>query len=1706
MRHLCLCAAFILFSAAGHAAVKISTVTVTPGAVTGGTSATGTVTLTTGAGHGGAVVTLTSSNTAVATVPANVTVPQNATSATFTVTTSPVASSTTVTISASLGGTATASFTVVPPALSNFTLSPTTVTAVTGTSTGTVTLNGNAPSGGVVVTLSSASSAAVVPASVTIPAGSASASFAITTKQVTSQTNATLTATFSGNTRVATLTINHCTAAPVSPVSSFPATDNVWIDDSLPAGMTSTGATWDTSQRTSGMQSLTAGESNGFHEMLFTGATSTLAVHPSESMITYLLVSECATPREIVFGWHTASGSWVKAYYGQALIGGESNMVSLGAVPAPGAWQLVSVSAAALGIQGATVDGFDVQMYDGQAWIDRAGKTCVQPFATGTVTSTDTLWIDDNFPSGASGPSGSWDNAQHISGTRSLTTGPIAAGQHSLAITGATSVLPVYIGEKLVLYTLLDMCSPPTELMVRWTTTAGETHAVYWGTPHNIGENTAWAAMGAMPSAGMWIRLEVPASLAGLEQRSITGVSIDTWDGRAWFDGIGKGGVGCAPAVAAAPSIPAGDTVWMEDAAPSGAVVNGGVFDPTQHASGSQSFTFLYAGGGQHSISMDGAATTMPLAFGEKVVAYVLINACAVPNELAIRWHTTSGVMRGVYWGAPHGWGEGTTLTNMGAMPAAASWFRVEVPVETLHLQQTSISGFDVQIYDGNVWIDHLGKSGTACYTAYAQPPSSLPSTDIVWIDDYSTTTGVWDTSQKASGSASLTQLDNSSGPHSISVTGAQTLTIASGDKLFAYVLLNECAPPSEILLQWQTTDNVQHQGVYLGTPHGLGEGSTYFSLGPLPTPGVWTRIEVPASQLGIEGKFASSVSLQNVDGQVWFDRFGLVPCSAPHADAPSLPAGDTVWIDDALPSGASGNPTWDTSQAASGTRSISGGRNSVNTALQTYSLSLPVYFSESLTFYALIDPCGAPPSELHLEVTTDNNERVRAFWGTPTSEPSNAVNMGAIPAAGVWQRLSVAASALKIETRRITSIEITYYGGHAWFDRIGKSGTACAPPSPSQPSFPSTDVVWADDDVPAGSSGQVSWDTSQAASGTRSLSIPYAYDNTRRVINFGQIDEPVYIGQSLAFYVLLDACAMPTQVSVSGWDNTGSLNQAYWGTPNGDEIANAINMGPLPAAGQWQRLAVPFALWHIEEHHLGTLTLSYVGGHAWIDHIGAGGNACIPAHAAPVTTPSTDVVFFNESNLPSGSYWYWDANQSTSSGGKALTQWYAYSGRHDFNFGQIDQPVAIGESVVFYALLDECAPPTQVSVAAWDNTGRMNMAYWGAANGDELPNAVYMGPLPAPGAWHRYTVPMSAWQIEEHHLGTFSLSNVNGHVWYDHIGRDAAGCASAHAAPVTTPSTDVVFFNESNLPANSYWYWDANQSTSSGGKSLTQWYAYSGRHDFNFGQIDQPVYVGDSVVFYALLDECAPPTQVSVAAWDNTGRMNMAYWGTANGDEIPNAVYMGPLPSPGAWNRYTVPMSTWQIEEHHLGTFSLSNVNGHVWYDHIGRDALGCVPATAAQPSIPAGDTVLVDDDVPAGTGSGDLMWDTSQAASGTRSLTQIYSYSGRHRVQLSPIDLPFATGEKVVLYVLLDACAPPTQISIAGWHSGHSEQAYWGTASGDELPNAVSMGPLPGTGSWVRLEVPASTLNLEGDSLNNMEFSNVDGHAWYDHFGKSQ
>jgi uncharacterized protein (TIGR03437 family) len=217
--------------------------TVTPASVQGGTNFSGIVGVSATAPLGGVTVQVTSNDTVVM-PPASVTVQVNNTSANFTIPTSKVTTSHNVTLTATLGSaTMTQQVTVVPPV--QLSLSSSSVTGGTSV-TGTITVATVAPTGGVIVTVSSNGVGFVsTPGLVTIPAGEATATFTITTSTVTAAHAVTITATAgAAGSATAMLTVNPQTAGQLQSVSVSPtqvtgatnATGTVTLSGPAPLG------------------------------------------------------------------------------------------------------------------------------------------------------------------------------------------------------------------------------------------------------------------------------------------------------------------------------------------------------------------------------------------------------------------------------------------------------------------------------------------------------------------------------------------------------------------------------------------------------------------------------------------------------------------------------------------------------------------------------------------------------------------------------------------------------------------------------------------------------------------------------------------------------------------------------------------------------------------------------------------------------------------------------------------------------------------------------------------------------------------------------------------------------------------------------------------------------------------------------------------------------------------------------------------------------------------------------------------------------------------------------------------------------------------------------------------------------------------------------------------------------------------------------
>lgn len=207
----------------------VESVTINPTVAAGGlgVTVTGTVTLGSAAPASGADITLTLDNAAGATfangsASTNLFIAAGATTGTFTLTTQTVTTQQAVNITASYEGAFKVGILNVVPWLQSISVTPNTLVGGNST-TGRVNLAQAAPTGGVVVDLSTNNSSAITfpSATVTVPAGQTTATFTVNTNGVATQTNAFVTASLLGVNRSQQLTLN---TANLKSLSFTPAT------------------------------------------------------------------------------------------------------------------------------------------------------------------------------------------------------------------------------------------------------------------------------------------------------------------------------------------------------------------------------------------------------------------------------------------------------------------------------------------------------------------------------------------------------------------------------------------------------------------------------------------------------------------------------------------------------------------------------------------------------------------------------------------------------------------------------------------------------------------------------------------------------------------------------------------------------------------------------------------------------------------------------------------------------------------------------------------------------------------------------------------------------------------------------------------------------------------------------------------------------------------------------------------------------------------------------------------------------------------------------------------------------------------------------------------------------------------------------------------------------------------------------------------
>lgn len=327
----------------------------------------------------------------------------------------------------------------------------------------------------------------------------------------------------------------------------------------------------------------------------------------------------------------------------------------------------------------------------------------------------DLVWFDDAVPQGAttqggwywvdSNPAPVLGGAAHQSKITALGT----VDEHSFV--GATSKLPVGAGDRLFAYVFLDPNHSPEEIMLQWHAADGWEHRAYWGKNYiqlgTDGTNSR-RRMGPLPAAGRWVRLEVPASLVGLEGKVLDGMAFTTNGNRATWDRAGR------TRGAAVPETP-GDFVWFDDGVPAGSVleVEHDIWEwvgaSPSPFSGSAAHRSVLAGGtGAGKLRSHGfsrAQTPMKVEPGDVLYTYVYVDPSFRPDEIMLQWNDGDGWEHRAYWGnnfVDLGVQGTESRRFMGGIPPSAQWVRLEVPASYVGLEGKSVYGMHFGYYRQN--------------------------------------------------------------------------------------------------------------------------------------------------------------------------------------------------------------------------------------------------------------------------------------------------------------------------------------------------------------------------------------------------------------------------------------------------------------------------------------------------------------------------------------------------------------------------------------------------------------------------------------------------------------------------------------------------------------------------------------------------------------------------------------------------------------------------------------------------------------------------------------------------------------------------------------------------------------------------------------------------------------------------------------------
>ena len=294
-------------------------------------------------------------------------------------------------------------------------------------------------------------------------------------------------------------------------------------------------------------------------------------------------------------------------------------------------------------------------------------------------------------------------------------------------------------------------------------------------------------------------------------------------------------------------------------------------------------------------------------------------------------------------------------------------------------------------------------------------------------------------------------------------------------------------------------------------------------------------------------------------------------------------------------------------------------------------------------------------------------------------------------------------------------------------------------------------------------------------------------------------------------------------------------------------------------------------------------------------------------------------------------------------------------------------------------------------------------------------------------------------------------------------------------------------------------------------------------RHEFSGATATITAAAGEQLFAWVYLDPDNPPQTLMLQWQTQNDREHRAYLGAnlialGTDNTASRRQISAQVPPPGRWVRLTVDALA-------VGLGPNTPINGMSFILFDGRAAYG--PAGLAGAT---GDRIWFASRLPAGAiEGGDDPWEflsendlgaPFEPSLGISPLTADGVPAGGghiepagtgqrvHSFSNATATLPIAAGQALFAWVWLDPENPPRGVMLE-WRTAASpdHRAFFGDAGFNFLSGAnaaIYRAPLPPLGQWVRLQVPAADLGLDGQTVNGMGFGLLDGRAAFGAVGR--